>query len=48
MRAEGEAVVVHASAEMEHQYPVAVGRAQAHLSIADPGTATEAPISGFY
>ena len=41
-------VIVHASAEMEQ--PIAVGRAQAHLSIADPGTvtATEAPTSGFF
>ena len=33
-------VIVHASAELEH--PIAVGRAQAHLSIDHPGTATEA------
>ena len=33
-------ILVHASAEMEH--PIAVGRAQAHLSIDHPGTATEA------
>ena len=41
-------VVAHASAEMEH--PIAVGTAQAHLSIADPGTvtATEAPTPGFF
>jgi hypothetical protein len=32
-------VMVHAFAEMEH--PIAVGRAQTHLSIAEPGTATE-------
>ena len=34
-----------ASAEMEH--PMAVGRAQARLSIDHPGTAIEAPTSGF-
>ena len=38
-------VIVHASAEMEH--PIAVGRAQARLSIDHPGTAIEAPTSGF-
>ena len=38
-------VIVHASAEMEQ--PIAVGRAQAHLSIDHPGTATEAPSLGF-
>ena len=38
-------VIVHASAEMEQ--PIAVGRAQAHLSIDHPGTATEAPTLGF-
>ena len=41
-------VMAHASAEIEH--PIAVGTAQAHLSIADPGTvtATEARTSGFF
>ncbi len=41
-------VMAHASAEIEH--PIAVGMAQAHLSIADPGTvtATEAPTSGVF
>jgi hypothetical protein len=38
-------VIVHASAELEH--PIAVGRARARLSIVHPGTATEAPTSGF-
>jgi hypothetical protein len=38
-------VIVHASVEMEQ--PIAVGRAQAHLSIDHPGTATEVPTSGF-
>ena len=37
-------VIVNASAEMEHT--IAVARAQAHLSIDHPGTATEAPTSG--
>jgi hypothetical protein len=41
-------VMAHASVEIEH--PIAVGTAQAHLSIADPGTvtATEARTSGFF
>jgi hypothetical protein len=41
-------VMMHASAEMEHL--IAVGTAQAHLSVADPGTvtATEAQTSGSF
>ena len=41
-------VLAHASVELEH--PIAVGTAQAHFSISDPGTvtATEAPTPGFF
>jgi hypothetical protein len=38
-------VLVHASAEMEH--PIAVA-AHISVSISDPETAIEAPISGFF
>ncbi len=41
-------VMVHASAEMDSEHSIAVGRAQTHLSVASPGTVTEELIWGFY